>query len=160
MKLVVFIYLIFAFSAIAQDSTNINLLKPNDYQSLVKNVNINHKLSLKKSLVELKMNREWRRTSNYGLENNYQNSSLINYKKVEPNFIDSDLFLVVVGSAVVFGATAAYYKLESDALFQRYGGTNNKSKLEKIDRYDLYSGLALGALEINFGFLIYKFLTD
>ena len=33
-----------------------------------------------------------------------------------------------------------------------------KYYLDKIDSYDLYSGLALGALEINFGFLIYKFL--
>ena len=32
--------------------------------------------------------------------------------------------------------------------------------LNKTDRYDLYSGIALGVMQLNFGFLIYKFLTD
>lgn len=158
MKLIIFI--LSAITIFAQDSTKINLLNSNGYAALVLNKDISNNLLHKNSLVELKLNREWKRTSLNNIDNNFQKSTIVNYKTKEPNFIDTDLFLVVVGSAVVFGATAAYFKLESDALYQKYNGSNNKSKLDQIDRYDFYSGLALGALEINFGYLIYKFLTD
>ena len=158
MRLLVF--LIFTCSIFAQDSAKVFNLSHVSSSSLVSNNELSLVTPTKKSLIELKLNREWKRKSIYGLNNNFQKSSVINYKQKEPNFLDTDLFLVVVGSAVVFGATAAYFKLESDNLYEKYGHTDNKSKLDKIERYDLYSGLALGALEINFGFLIYKFLTD
>lgn len=156
----IILFLIFTYSILAQDSTNMLNFSLINMSALDYNNKIIIDDSHKKSLVELKLNREWKRKSISNLNNNFQASAIVNYKPKEPNFIDTDLFLVLVGSAVAFGATAAYFKLESDILYEKYADTNNKSKLEKIDRYDLYSGLALGALEINFGFLIYKFLTD
>lgn len=114
------------------------------------------------SILEMKINREW--TYNQAVTGRLNNflyqKTKIEFKEKEPNFIDTDLFLISVGSAIIFGATAAYFKIESDKNYDKYLKTNDKSLLNKTDRYDVYSGIALGALEINFGFLIYKFLTD
>ncbi len=153
-------YFLFTFSVIAQDSTFVENLYCES--SLILSGNVIHieKVKIPKSLVELKINRSWKRnidSNNLPLINK---AAIIKYQKREPNFIDTDLFLVLVGSAVALGATSAYFKLESDKYYDKYLMTNDKKHLNKVDDYDLYSGLALGALEINFGFLIYKFLTD
>ena len=91
----------------------------------------------------------------------YLNKNLqLNHLAKDENFIDSPWFKLVVGTAISFGASSAYFKNkanESDELYKKNGSTvdlNNRNK------YDLYGGIALGALELNVGFLIYKFLTD
>ncbi|MCB0730702.1 MAG: hypothetical protein KDC88_06685 [Ignavibacteriae bacterium] len=112
-----------------------------------------------KSISEMKLVRNWKANLDYQKENFYR-TSIINIKPKKPKFIDSDLFLIIVGTSVALGATAAYFKLESDKSYEKYLDTNNKTYLNKTDKYDLYSGIALGTLEVNFGFLIYKFLTD
>ncbi|MDX1699722.1 MAG: hypothetical protein R3250_03840 [Melioribacteraceae bacterium] len=116
-------------------------------------------MPLPTSIVELKMNRSWLRDS-LTTQQVLTKSSTIKFKGASENFIDSELFYIIVGSAVAFGAAAAYFKLESDDYYEEYLLTNDSSLKKKTDRYDLYSGIALGAMEINIGILIYKFLTD
>ena len=79
--------------------------------------------------------------------------------KQEP-FIKSTLFKILVGSAVALGATAAYFKLEADKNFDKYLETRNNSYLDDTDAFDLYSGIAFGALQLNFGALLYYFLSE
>lgn len=79
--------------------------------------------------------------------------------KQEP-FIESALFKVLIGSALALGATAAYLKLEADKKFDKYLETRNRKYLDDTDRLDIYSGIAFGALQINFGALLYFFLTE
>lgn len=76
------------------------------------------------------------------------------------NFVDTYWFEALIGSAVVFGVTAAYFKLKADNMYEDYLISRNPSELEKIDQYDAYSGAALGLLQINFGIIIFKLLTD
>src|SRR5690606_12850649 len=75
-------------------------------------------------------------------------------------FIHSTLFKILIGSAVALGATAAYFKIEADNNFDKYTETRQSVYLENTDQYDLYSGLAFGALQINFGVLLYLFLIE
>lgn len=76
------------------------------------------------------------------------------------SFTNSTWFKVLLGSAAVLGATAAYYKIQADKKYDQYVEEKNPALLDDVDRYDLYSGVAFGFLQINFGYLIYKFLTD
>jgi hypothetical protein len=76
------------------------------------------------------------------------------------NFADSDLFKILIGSAAVLGSIAAYYKIQADQMYDDYKYNSSKTILDKVNRFDLYSGLALGILQINFGYLIYRFLSD
>lgn len=158
----IIIYFILATSIFAQDSTMISHIQSQvEIESNLQSyVELEENLIPKKPIFGLSANRSWRSNSKSLINNEINTSSIIKFKKKKPNFIDSDLFLVVVGSAVAFGATAAYLKLESDDYYEKYLDTQDKSYLNKTDKYDLYSGIALAALEINFGYLIYKFLTD
>ncbi|MBN1300226.1 MAG: PEGA domain-containing protein [Melioribacteraceae bacterium] len=81
-------------------------------------------------------------------------------KNKDDSFISSGWFPVLLGTACALGAAAAYYKLEADKNFDKYYKTNNRNLLEKVDKYDMYSGVAFGLLQINFGYLAYKFLFD
>ncbi len=76
------------------------------------------------------------------------------------SFTDSKWFPVLLGSTTVFGATAAYFKLKADSQYDQYLATKDNEYLRKTNLYDLISGVALGVLEINFGFLIYYFLAE
>ena len=79
--------------------------------------------------------------------------------KVE-SFYESTLFKVLVGTAIALGATTAYYKLEADKIFDEYQVTGDHALLEQTDKYDLISGVTFVALQINFGLILYLFLTD
>ena len=83
----------------------------------------------------------------------------INKNKTE-NFFSSSTFKILIGSAAVLGSVAAYFKIKADRKYDDYLQTKNRSTLDEVDRLDLYSGIAFGLLQINFGYLIYKFLTD
>lgn len=83
----------------------------------------------------------------------------INKSKTE-NFFSSSTFKILIGSAAVLGGVAAYFKIKADKKYDDYLQTKNHSLLDEVDRLDLYSGIAFGLLQINFGYLIYKFLTD
>lgn len=75
-------------------------------------------------------------------------------------FFESSLFKILIGSAVALGATAAYFKLKADDNFDKYLETRKSDYLDNTDRYDLYSGIAFGALQLNFGALLYYFLIE
>lgn len=81
-------------------------------------------------------------------------------KPPRESFISSPWFKVLLGTAVALGATAAHYKIQADKEYDQYLDTSDKKFLDQTDQYDLYSGIAFGALQINFGVLIYILLTD
>jgi len=75
-------------------------------------------------------------------------------------FSESDWFKVLVGTATVFGAVSAYFKIKADNRYDEYLKSKDPDKLNEVNRFDLYSGISFGLLQINFGYLIYKFLID
>ena len=76
------------------------------------------------------------------------------------SFYNTALFKVLVGTALALGATTAYYKLEADNKFDEYQITGNPDLLDQTDRYDIISGVTFAALQINFGLILYLFLSD
>jgi len=76
------------------------------------------------------------------------------------SFYESTLFKVLIGTAIALGATTAYYKLEADKKFDEYQLTGDPAALEQTDKYDLISGITFVALQIDFGLILYLFLTD
>ncbi len=78
----------------------------------------------------------------------------------QKSFTESVWFKALLGGAVVLGTTAAYFKIKADNRFDEYEKNRDKTLLDEIDRYDTYSGIAFGALQINFGLILYLFLTD
>lgn len=110
-------------------------------------------------VIEIKKNDETRIINTEALKrNNVIMFNTINEKN--RNFTESDLFKILLGSAAALGTTAAYFKIKADKKYDEYLATKDKSILEKVDRLDLYSGIAFGLLQINFGYLIYKFLIE
>ena len=76
------------------------------------------------------------------------------------SFYGSPKFLVLVGTAIALGAATAYYKLKADDKFDEYQITGNPDLLDETDRYDLISGITFTAMQIDFGAIIYFFLTE
>jgi hypothetical protein len=76
------------------------------------------------------------------------------------SFYESTLFKVLVGTAIALGATTAYYKLEADKKFDEYQLAGDPALLDQTDKYDLISGITFVALQIDFGLILYLFLTD
>lgn len=76
------------------------------------------------------------------------------------SFFQSNTFTLVSAAIIVLGGTAAYLKIQADGHFEEYQNTGNDTYLSKTRQYDLYSGLAFGVMQINFGYLVYKFLVN
>ena len=76
------------------------------------------------------------------------------------SFFEGTLFKVLVGSAVLLGASTAYFKLEADKKFDEYIISGDRKLLDQTNRFDVISGVTFVAMQINFGFIIYLFLTD
>lgn len=76
------------------------------------------------------------------------------------SFMKSNLFKILIGSAAVLGGTAAYYKLKANDFFDDYNQSGSQASLDKTNKYDTLSGVAFGALQINFGVILYFLLTD
>lgn len=85
-------------------------------------------------------------------------SGLNNFQKHE--LAESNWLKVLIGTSAILGATAAYFKINADKKYDEYLLTGDKETLKKVNRLDLYSGIAFGLLQINFGYLIYKFLIE
>jgi PEGA domain len=96
--------------------------------------------------------------------NNMPENNTIKLKYTGENngisFYEKDIFKILVGSLVLLGGTTAYFKLKADKRYDLYQTTGEQSYLDKTRKFDLISGITMGALQINFGVLIYYFLTD
>lgn len=79
--------------------------------------------------------------------------------KSEP-FLKTTLFKVLTGSAIVLGAVTAYFKLKADDKFDEYRFSGDKKFLDETNRYDTISGISLALFQINFGYIIYRFLAE
>ena len=137
---------------------------PNDVYVFSNNILIGHTpYKLPASLTELRLSKPNYSSRTLLLnEANLSQPTKLNFVG-EPkgkSFVDTYWFEALIGSAVVLGVTAAYFKLEADNMYEDYLITRDPSELEKIDQYDAYSGAALGLLQINFGIIIFKLLTD
>lgn len=146
-------YLFLTISVFAQDS----LKTEKNFDINISKKYHDSEKPLPNSIIELK--NDYRTIK---IENKYipERINSDNFKIANKHFAESDMFYIVIGSAIVLGSTAAYFKLESDKYFEKYESTGNKSYLNKTNNYDVYSGIALGALQINFGYMVYRLLTD
>ena len=78
----------------------------------------------------------------------------------QESFFNTTSFKILIGSAAILGGVAAYYKIQADKKYDEYLNSKNNSALDDVNRFDLYSGISFGLMQINFGYLIYKFLTE
>lgn len=79
--------------------------------------------------------------------------------KSEP-FVNTTLFKVLTGSAITLGAITAYFKLKADDKFDDYRFSGDKKFLDETNKYDTISGISLALFQINFGYIIYRFLAE
>lgn len=79
--------------------------------------------------------------------------------KSEP-FVNTTLFKVLTGSAIALGAITAYFKLKADDKFDEYRFSGDKKFLDETNKYDTISGISLALFQINFGYIIYRFLAE
>lgn len=79
--------------------------------------------------------------------------------KSEP-FVNTTLFKVLTGSAIALGAFTAYFKLKADDKFDEYRFSGDKKFLDETNKYDTISGISLALFQINFGYIIYRFLAE
>ncbi len=78
----------------------------------------------------------------------------------ELSFFQKDIFKILMGSIVILGGTSAYFKMQADDKFDEYQITGSGEALDQTRKYDLISGILFGAVQINFGVLIYYFLVE
>ncbi|MGE5430517.1 MAG: hypothetical protein ACM3QX_05545 [Syntrophomonadaceae bacterium] len=81
-------------------------------------------------------------------------------KRTPESFFKTNMFKVLLGTAVAFGSAAVYFKIKANNTYDEYNLSRDSALLDRTNRYDLYSGIAFGALQVNFGALIYFFLVD
>ena len=56
-----------------------------------------------------------------------------------------------IGLAAAGGATAIYYKFKADDRYEAYRRTGNPELRPEFRRYDVYSGVALGTMQVGLG---------
>jgi hypothetical protein len=91
-------------------------------------------------------------------------SSVVNLESSAPaagkRFYEQSLFRYLMGGLLVLGGTTAYFKLKADENYDSYRITGEGKLLDETRKYDLISGISFAALQVNFGFLLYYFLTE
>jgi len=78
----------------------------------------------------------------------------------EESFFYSSTFHILAATAVALGAFSAYYKLKADNTYDKYQQNGNPDLLDDTNKYDVISGITFTALQINFGYILYRFLTE
>ncbi len=68
--------------------------------------------------------------------------------------------LLSASSAVVTGVAAAYYKIRADNLYADYQRNRDAATLDRVQRLDLVSGIALGASQLSLALLTYFLLSQ
>jgi len=123
----------------------------------------NTPLFIPKSITELRLTKP-KYEDKLLFRDQFLSEPIINLKFIgnhkEESFFYSTTFQILAGTALVFGAATAYYKLKADDAFDEYKFTGDKDKLDETDKYDLVSGITFTALQINFGYILYRFLTE
>jgi len=160
LKYFITILLLISFKSYAQDTL---VVDSNVIESTNQNSQVIHSLNNKLTNANTrKLSREFDFSSiNPILQTKIpKKNTQLNHLTKDENFIDSPWFKVVVGTAISFGASAAYFKNKANDSDELYKKNGSRKDLDNRNKYDLYGGIALGALELNVGFLIYKFLTD
>jgi hypothetical protein len=76
------------------------------------------------------------------------------------SFLQRNSFKILVAGIVALGSVTAYYKIKADNNFDKFQSTGEQKFLDLTHKFDLISGITFGALQINFGILIYNFLFD
>lgn len=89
-----------------------------------------------------------------------QNNLKLNNENDKENFFSSTTFKILASGIFLLGGTTAYFKLQADDYFDKYRQTGEKKYLDKTDQYDLISGISFVLFQIDFGFIIYKVLTQ
>lgn len=82
------------------------------------------------------------------------------FHKSEESFVESAWFKVMLSSAVIFGASAAYFKMKADKTYDNYLAEKKNSLLDKTNNYDTISAVSLGLLEVNIAAIVYFLLDD
>lgn len=63
------------------------------------------------------------------------------------------------GATVLAGAAAAYFKIKADSHYADYRRSGSDADLDKVQRYDLLSGISLAVSEISLFVLTYQLLS-
>jgi hypothetical protein len=58
--------------------------------------------------------------------------------------------------ALAAGIVAVHYKFKGDDLYDEYNETGDPALRNNIDRYDNYSAIALGTMQIGVGVLAFR----
>jgi len=78
----------------------------------------------------------------------------------EESFFYSSTFHILAATAVALGAVSAYYKLKADNTYDKYQSNGDPDLLDETNKYDVVSGITFTALQINFGYILYRFLSE
>lgn len=81
-------------------------------------------------------------------------------EKAETLFRETIWFKALLGSAILVGGTAAYFKIKADKEYEEYLRTEDISYRDRTDQYDTYSGVSFGLLQLNFAAILYYLLAD
>lgn len=65
---------------------------------------------------------------------------------------------VAVGTTVVGGLLAIHYKTKADRLYDQYAETRDRALKPDVEQFDLYSGIALGAMQVGLGVLAFRLI--
>lgn len=81
-----------------------------------------------------------------------------NFLSTDGNKLPVSVYLAA-GSAVLFGATAAYTKIRADDYYKRYRKTGDGSLLTQVHKLDTYSGISLAITQVSSLYLTYLLLS-
>ena len=70
------------------------------------------------------------------------------------NWID----YVAIGTAIAGGILAVHYRTKADNRFDDYNETRDPALKSDVKQLDLYSGVALGAMQVGLGVIAFRLI--